>query len=69
MPKYEVIEPKEKKEESAAQEGSSKNNSHNQDFILSVRVNGVELGRGKGGTKGSSKQDASRKALAALVPG
>lgn len=43
--------------------------SLNQNFVLSVRVNGVELGRGRGGTKGSAKQDASRKALAALVPG
>ena len=66
MPKYELIEPCGGGEE----EGSSvKNQSGGQDFILSVRVNGVELGRGRGGTKGSSKQDASRKALAALIPG
>ena len=38
-------------------------------FVLTVHVNGVELGRGRGGTKVSAKQDASRKALAALVPG
>ncbi|KAL3808706.1 hypothetical protein ACHAXA_010086 [Cyclostephanos tholiformis] len=38
-------------------------------FVLKVHVNGVELGRGRGGTKASAKQDASRKAISALVPG
>jgi len=44
---------------------------HNNDisFVLIVHVNGVELGRGRGGTKGAAKQDASRKALAGLIPG
>ena len=37
--------------------------------MITVHVNGVELGRGRGGNKNAAKQDASRKALAALVPG
>ncbi|KAL3804464.1 hypothetical protein HJC23_002503 [Cyclotella cryptica] len=80
MPKYELVEPSkdfssnDKSGEDA--DGCSPKNSrgshhqsHNRDFVLSVRVNGVELGRGRGGTKAQAKQDASRKALAALVPG
>eukprot|EP00978_Attheya_sp_CCMP212_P046728 scaffold408133_cov61-Attheya_sp.AAC.1 len=39
------------------------------DFILTVQVNDEELGRGRGGTKASARQDASRRALVALVPG
>ena len=74
MPMYELIEPCEGSlKGSADEEGGGSNvknySGNSRDFILSVRVNGVELGRGRGGTKGSSKQDASRKALAALIPG
>mmetsp|Transcript_10676 Transcript_10676/g.23621 ORF Transcript_10676/g.23621 Transcript_10676/m.23621 type:complete len:1257 (+) Transcript_10676:118-3888(+) len=65
MPKYTSIEPQ-SLENSAGNDGNSNNDIS---FILTVNVNGVELGRGRGGTKVSAKQDASRKALAALVPG
>lgn len=39
------------------------------EFIISVQVNGVELGRGRGGSKKSAQQDAARKALMVLYPG
>ncbi|KAL7537237.1 hypothetical protein ACHAWF_005701 [Thalassiosira exigua] len=60
MPKY-----------ASAETGADANGNGNGDisFVITVHVNGVELGRGRGGTKVSAKQDASRKALAALVPG
>lgn len=38
-------------------------------FVLSVHVNGVELGRGRACSKSAAKQSASRKAFSALVPG
>jgi len=73
LPQYDLIEPsKDASKDGSRDESDSVKNSgasiHSR-FILSVRVNGVELARGLGGTKGSSKQDASRKALAALIPG
>ena len=43
--------------------------SNDTTFVMTVHVNGVELGRGRGGTKNSAKQDASRKAMSVLVPG
>jgi hypothetical protein len=39
------------------------------DFIISVYINGRELGRGRGGSKKSAQQDAARKALYVLFPG
>ncbi len=39
------------------------------EFIISVEVNGVELSRGRGGSKKSAQQDAARKALSVLYPG
>ena len=55
----------------AGKTSTSDNDGSNNElaFILTVHVNEVELGRGRGGTKNAAKQDASRKALAALVPG
>mmetsp|Transcript_17376 Transcript_17376/g.32951 ORF Transcript_17376/g.32951 Transcript_17376/m.32951 type:complete len:1294 (-) Transcript_17376:188-4069(-) len=38
------------------------------EFIISVQVNGVELGRGRGGSKKSAQNDAARKALMVLYP-
>jgi dsRNA-specific ribonuclease len=60
---------RENNEEEADGGSTARNNSihSHRDYVLSVRVNGVELGRGRGGNKGSSKKDASRKALAALI--
>eukprot|EP00984_Skeletonema_dohrnii_P003867 scaffold1334_cov114-Skeletonema_dohrnii-CCMP3373.AAC.1 len=42
---------------------------HPHEFVLAVHVNKIELGRGRGDSKTAAKQDGSRKALAALVPG
>jgi len=42
---------------------------HPREFVLAVHVNRIELGRGRGDSKTAAKQDGSRKALAALVPG
>jgi len=72
MPTYNLIEPQSalntNKSDKGIGNGSiSYGTSH--DFVLSVHVNGNELGRGRGGTKAAAKQDSSRKALAALVPG
>ncbi len=39
------------------------------DFIMAVEVNGVELSRGRGGSKKSAQQDAARRALIVLYPG
>jgi hypothetical protein len=36
---------------------------------MGVQINKIELGRGRGDSKVAAKQDGSRKALAALVPG
>lgn len=70
LPQYELMKPSEDVSKGGSRdESDSVKNSAASRFILSVRVNGVELARGLGGTKGSSKQDASRKALAALIPG
>lgn len=38
-------------------------------FAVKVYINDVELGRGRGATKAAARQDASRRAMAALVPG
>jgi len=38
-------------------------------FVMSVKVEGQEHGRGRGGTKGSAKQDGARAALQSLLPG
>jgi len=66
MPKYTLVDP-----QSGAQlsdnDGSVK--SHKDTFCMTVHVNSVELGRGRGGMKNAAKQDGSRKALAALIPG
>ena len=43
--------------------------THDVEFIMSVEVNGVELSRGRGGSKKSAQQDAARKALSVLYPG
>ncbi|KAL7530668.1 hypothetical protein ACHAXR_003617, partial [Thalassiosira sp. AJA248-18] len=67
MPKYNLVESSSGLENAAADTDGNGNNDIS--FDMTVHVNGVELGRGRGGTKNSSKQDASRKALAALVPG
>ncbi|KAL9186068.1 hypothetical protein ACHAXT_005306 [Thalassiosira profunda] len=64
MPKYTSVE-----QEAAASAGNEGNNGTTLLFVLAVEVNGVELGRGRGSTKAAAKQDASRKAFAALVPG
>lgn len=73
MPRYDLIEPPSlppsKSNDNNVGEGSNVSRHSARDFVLSVHVNEVELGRGRGGTKASAKQDASRKALAALVPG
>ena len=42
---------------------------HPHEFVLAIHVNKIELGRGRGDSKTAAKQDGSRKALAALVPG
>ena len=39
------------------------------EFIMSVEVNGIDLSRGRGGSKKSAQQDAARKALSVLYPG
>jgi len=74
MPKYNSIESQLNHPSAAGSPDTGNkdgNGSNNNDisFVLTVNVNGVELGRGRGGTKVAAKQDASRKALAALVPG
>lgn len=72
MPTYNLVEPQSalninKCDKGIGNGSISYGTSH--DFVLSVHVNGNELGRGRGGTKAAAKQDSSRKALAALVPG
>lgn len=37
--------------------------------VISVEVDGRERGRGRGGTKGTAKQEAARQALYSLLPG
>ena len=37
--------------------------------VMTVRVNNVDLGKGSGSNKAIARQDASRRALAALLPG
>eukprot|EP00559_Dactyliosolen_fragilissimus_P000227 CAMPEP_0184874364 /NCGR_PEP_ID=MMETSP0580-20130426/42354_1 /TAXON_ID=1118495 /ORGANISM="Dactyliosolen fragilissimus" /LENGTH=811 /DNA_ID=CAMNT_0027377369 /DNA_START=655 /DNA_END=3090 /DNA_ORIENTATION=- len=41
---------------------------HSKEFIISVEVDGGEMGRGRGGTKKSAQQDAARRALMTLCP-
>ncbi len=73
MPKYTPVEPPQQTLSKSANtdDGKNSNSVGNNDisFVLTVHVNGVELGCGCGSTKASAKQDASRKALSALVPG
>ena len=73
MPKYTPVEPPQQILSKSADNDDGKNSNsvgNNEiSFVLTVHVDGVELGRGRGGTKASAKQDASRKALSALVPG
>lgn len=67
-PTYNHVEPHQQQQKSS---DSSKVSiaSNDTTFVMTVHVNGVELGRGRGGTKNSAKQDASRKAMSVLVPG
>jgi hypothetical protein len=70
MPIFTPVEPPPKSASSNDGVSSSSSVGNNDiSFVLKVHINGVELGRGRGGTKASAKQDASRKALSALVPG
>ncbi len=71
MPMFTPVEPPAKSAIGNDGVSSSSSSVGNNDisFVLKVHINGVELGRGRGGTKASAKQDASRKALSALVPG
>ncbi|KAL7466978.1 hypothetical protein ACHAXS_007245 [Conticribra weissflogii] len=72
MPTYNLIEPLRVPNTSKCDQGTGNGtilHGTSHDFVLSVHVNGNELGRGRGGTKAAAKQDSSRKALAALVPG
>ncbi len=43
--------------------------SEEESFVMIVKLHNQELGRGRGGTKASAKQDAARRALVALCPG
>jgi len=81
MPKYTLVDPQNDAQNGAQlsdNDGSVKSHYYfpvhekqtgKDTFYMTVHVNGVELGRGRGGMKNAAKQDGSRKALAALVPG